>query len=75
MPATAPTNWPITVAMAAPRVPISSTQMKTGSRIRLVTEAADSVNRKSRDLPLAMTKRSNTHCIIWPREKYRHTVR
>lgn len=38
-------------------------------------EAADNVNKNRPEPPLAMTKRSNTHCPICPRENRIHTAR
>lgn len=79
MPAPIPTIWPVTVAIAAPSVSILGSpnhpKIKIGSRIKLVMDAADSVNKNSPDRPLAMTKRSNTHCPICPKENSIHTVR
>ena len=79
IPANIPTVCPMTVAIAAPNVSSLGTpnnpKMKIGSRIRFVTEAADSVNRNRPERPLAMTKRSNTHCPICPIENSIHTER
>ena len=79
IPANIPTVCPITVAMAAPSVSSLGTpnrpKIKIGSRIRFVTEAADNVNRNRPERPLAMTKRSNTHCPICPSENNIHTAR
>ena len=62
----------MTVASAAPAVSMrgrpNQPKMKIGSRIRLVSDAADSVKIKRCDFPLAMTNRSKTHCPIWPRD-------
>ena len=75
IPANSPINCPITVAIAAPLVPRPKVKMKMGSSIRLVIEAAESVNRNKWDLPLAITNRSNTHCPIWPRENSMQMLR
>ena len=74
-PANRPMNWPMTVAMAAPLVPRPKVKMKIGSRIRLVTDAAESVNRNRWDFPLAITNRSNTHWPICPRENSMQMLR
>ena len=70
-PAKHPTHWPITVANAAPAVPMAGSpkypKIRIGSNTKLVMEAAESVNKNKDDLPLAITKRSNTHCPIMPR--------
>ena len=75
-PAKHPTHCPITVARAAPAVPIAGMpkypKIRIGSKTKFVMDAADSVNKNRDDLPLAMTKRSNTHCPIIPREPSIH---
>ena len=43
-------------------------KIKIESNTKLVMEATESVNRNKNDLPLAITKQSNTHCPIMPRE-------
>ena len=72
IPARQPTNWPMTVASAAPAVSIrgrpNQPKIKIGSRIRFVSDAAESVKIKRCAFPLAMTNRSKTHCPIWPRD-------
>ena len=79
IPAIMPALCPITVAAAAPSVSIlgrpNQPKINTGSRIKLVIEAAERVNKNRLERPLAMTKRSNTHCPICPKENSIHTVR
>ena len=69
----------MTVAMAAPLVSSlgrpKRPNMKMGSSSRLVRDAADRVNRKRWDRPLAITKRSNTHWPIWPKENSMQMLR
>jgi len=69
-PAKHPTHWPITVARAAPDVPIAGIpkypKIRIGSNTKFVMEAAESVNRNKDDLPLAITKQSNTIVPSYP---------
>ena len=78
-PHTAPTVCPVTVAIAAPAVPIAGInpipKIKIGSKIKFVTETEVSVIKNNFDFPLAITKRSNTHCPIYPNENIIHMPR